>query len=105
MGKKRRILFSALLVMLLGSFAWWLLLPSEPFYQGKSLSAWLEDYVSTNGWNPNAETDEAVRNMGTNAYPTLFQMLRAKDSPTKAKLIGLLDRQNLVSINIMASED
>ena len=38
MGKKRRILIAALLVVLLGGFAWSLLRPSEPSYQGKSLS-------------------------------------------------------------------
>jgi HEAT repeats len=98
MGKKRRILFAALLVVLLSGFAWWLLRPGEPSYNGRTLSSWLTDYgrVSTG----DSEPDEAVRHIGTNAIPILLEMLRAKDSPLKKKSIKLLDRQDLVRIEI-----
>src|ERR1700722_4378595 len=98
MGKKRRILFSALLVMLLGGFAWWLLLPSEPSYQGKPLSAWLQEYRVDRMGSPDA--DEAVRHIGTNAIPALLQMLRASDSPLKTKCIELFDQQYFIKVKI-----
>jgi HEAT repeat protein len=44
MGKKRGILLAVLVVALLGGLAWLVLRPHEPVYQGKSLSAWLEQY-------------------------------------------------------------
>jgi hypothetical protein len=98
MGKKRRILIAALLVVILGGFAWWLLRPSEPSYNGKSLSAWLEGYGPP--YTGSHDADEAVHHIGTNAIPTLLRMLRASDSPLKAKCIDLLDRQHLVKITI-----
>jgi HEAT repeat protein len=98
MGKKQRIVIAALLIVLLGGVAWWLLRPSEPSYQGKSLSAWLGDYLLPNAGASDA--DDAVRHIGTNAIPTLLRMLRAKDSPLKTKSIKLLGRQNLLKIKI-----
>jgi len=102
MGKKRRILIAALLVVLLCGFGWWLLRPREPSYQGKSLSAWLDDYSRDDGLS---NTDEAVRHIGTNAIPMLLQMLRAHDSQLKKKCIELLGRQHFMTIKISTSED
>jgi HEAT repeat protein len=99
MGKKRRILVAALLVVLLGGFAWWLLHPNEPFYNGKPLSVWLDIYGLSGTYEPGR--DEALRHIGTNAIPTLLQMLRAKDSPLKTKCIQFLNSQHLVRIKIL----
>jgi HEAT repeat protein len=112
MGKKRRILLAALLVILLGGFAWWLLRPSEPSYQGKSLSAWLEDYNQRLNYMERPAVDEAVSqirtavsHIGTNAILTLLKMLRAHDSPLKKKFIGFFGRQHFVRINFTTDEE
>jgi hypothetical protein len=67
--------------------------PKQPSYQGKSLSAWLEDYARTEyanepDWTP-AWTEEdrqararavnAVREIGTNAIPWLLEMVSSQD--------------------------
>lgn len=54
-------------------------LTNEPLYKGKPLTSWLELYKL--GPNRNLAEDfkqanEAVRSLGTNAIPTLLQMLR-----------------------------
>jgi hypothetical protein len=103
MGKKRRILLAAMLVILLVGFAWWLLRPREPSYQGKSLSAWLAHSTVYGLDSPDAI--EAVRQIGTNAIPTLIRMLRANDSPLRTKSIELLDRQDLVRVKIIRARD
>jgi hypothetical protein len=68
--------------------------PKEPSNQGKSLSAWLEDYARTEyanepDWTP-AWTEEdrqaqaravnAVREIGTNAIPWLLEMVSSQDA-------------------------
>lgn len=64
----------------------------EPSYNGRPLSSWLDDYSLMSHGFPGEETiieknnhvvDEAVRYMGTNAIPVLFEMLKATDSPTR----------------------
>jgi hypothetical protein len=90
MGKKRRIVLAVLLVAMGGGVAWLALRPTEPpepVYQGKRLSAWLDDYYIsglTHG-SPveNDEVDMVVRGFGTNAIPTLLRMLGSTDSTLK----------------------
>ncbi|HXT41832.1 MAG TPA: HEAT repeat domain-containing protein [Candidatus Angelobacter sp.] len=43
--------------------------------------------------------DEAVRQIGTNAIPTLLRMARARDSALTLKLIGLARKQHWIKIN------
>ncbi|HXD01004.1 MAG TPA: HEAT repeat domain-containing protein [Verrucomicrobiae bacterium] len=50
-------------------------------------------------------TDDALRHIGTNAIPTLLQMLRAKDSPLKTKFIELLGRETSARIKITPAVD
>jgi len=77
--KRVRIAVAVLVVFLMGTVGW-CLLPSperEPIYQGRGLRAWLWEYY--NGGNLVGVTN-AVREMGTNAIPTLLRMLRKRDS-------------------------
>jgi HEAT repeat protein len=62
----------------------------EPLYEGKRLSAWLQDLApSFSGDMRRAKVQEAVLALGTNALTPLADMLRARDHlPTKI-LIGL----------------
>lgn len=94
MGKKRPIMLAVLIVVAAGGVAWLALRPAEPqepVYQGKRLSVWLNDYelLSHGPWEDadiekqNEKVDKVVRQIGTNAIPTLFRMLNATDSPSK----------------------
>jgi hypothetical protein len=67
--------------------------PKEPSYQGKNLSAWLEDYARTEyanepDWTPawtegdrqaRARAINAVREIGTNAIPWLLELVSSQD--------------------------
>ena len=64
----------------------------EPVYRGKPLSVWLQRYIqggSYIGFWPEPEADEAIRQIGTNAIPTLLLMLREHDSKLKLALLRL----------------
>lgn len=103
MGKKRRILFAVLALAVLGGMAWMILRPVEPVYQGKPLSAWLEN-LDFGGANQSAQRSEAaktaIQNMGTNAIPIMLQLLRTRpDSPWKIRLLALAQKQHIIKIN------
>jgi hypothetical protein len=62
-------------------------IPREPSFEGRTLTSWLDHHVASSaaippydspGWK---KADEALRAIGTNAIPTLLEMLRAKDPP------------------------
>ena len=81
MIKKRHILPAVLAVGVVGVLVWPAMRrPGEPVYQEKRLSEWLQGYDHA-GLKSRArdESDEAVRNMGTNAIPLLLQRLREND--------------------------
>jgi HEAT repeat protein len=80
----------------------------EPVYQGKSLSVWLENYLDCDGGFTTREqqlaADLAVQHIGTNALPFLIEMISAKDSRLKSKLIDLLAKQRWIKIHILPAE-
>lgn len=117
--KRRRIAISVIiLLMMLGSFAGWLLMPEsspllgpEPVYQGKTLSQWRRQYATDTALiagpstylpvdgmrlpvpttqQPDPAPAIAIRQMGTNALPTLFAMLRYEDS-RRVRLVSRFD--------------
>ena len=63
----------------------------EPVYQGKKLSEWVIK-------ERRQEVSEAIRQAGTNAIPVLLRMLSANDSPLKAKLMELAQKQHIIKI-------
>ncbi len=80
------------LLALLGGLAREVLWPKQPpgpMYHRKRSGEWLAK------WSP--ETDEAVHQLGTNAIPTLLQMLRARDSKMTTWLVKLARKQHLVN--------
>jgi len=100
MGKKRRILLAILPVALLACFAWQMMKPREPVYEGKPLSVWLEGYClptidGPEGWR---KTNKVVQEIGTNAIPALMRMLRARDSALRVKLMALAQKQRIIRI-------
>ena len=107
MKKRKRILLVLLTLAAAGGLLWLMLRePAEPSYQGKPLSVWLESYMhwgSVTGAWPNPETDEAIRQIGTNAIPTLLKMLNARDSKWKFALAELSRKQDFVRIKLPLS--
>jgi hypothetical protein len=81
--------------------------PAEPTYNGEPLSYWLAGYgynlSQANGATPptRLEADQAVRQMGTNAFPGLLRMLRRHDSPFKARIGNLLHRQHYFNVRLL----
>lgn len=109
MKKHNRILLIVLLAIFLGGLTWVVLQPREPepVYQGKPLSFWLTGYdpgnynlKPTRGPSPptSKQADEAIRQIGSNAIPTLLRLLQKQDSPFKVKIVGLLQRQHLITL-------
>jgi len=94
------------LVVGLGWLAWQMLRPREPMYQGKPLSYWMGgyDYPAYGGVTP-SEADQAVRQLGTNAIPTLLRFIGAKDSALKLKVIELVQKPNFVHSHYALDSD
>jgi hypothetical protein len=93
MGKKRGILLALAFVALLGGVVWMLSRPTEPVYQGKPLSAWLNEF---NGWNTNQDAFVAFRELATNAVPALLKTIRSGDPPFQRLILKLNRMQTLV---------
>jgi|ERR1700722_235700 len=104
MTGRRLIIFSLAVLVAIGTF-FYLAMPPEPRYQGRTLSAWIYDYYDSMDFgtklpNPAAARQaslHAIKEMGTNAIPTLLQWSRATDFPMKRKLNSLLNRQTFIS--------
>jgi hypothetical protein len=100
-----RVIVASLLVAIVGAAGWLIATwPSDPKYNGKPLTYWLEHYwpTPTNMGGSYILADpqsvEAIRNIGTNGIPTFLRLIRAQDSPIKLKLIALAQKQHLVTI-------
>src|SRR6266478_9343107 len=86
--KRRRILVIGFaLVSGLGLLVWRASGPREPVFEGRTLTSWLDHHVATSAARPPYDSpgwlkaDQALRRIGTNAIPTLLEMIRAKDPP------------------------
>lgn len=104
--KRLRIGLATLLLALLGVVVWLVLFPREgepdPVYQGRPLSAWLDDYMvpgprmSVKG---REAANAAVRHLGTNAFPMLLRRLGTKDAPVMDGFYELLKKQHFIKIH------
>ncbi len=88
--KAKTILFAGVIVILTAGTTTVVLdrikQPRDPIYQGKPLSVWLKEYDirkfsdRVEMWGTNKfQTDIIVQQAGTNALPTLLQLLREED--------------------------
>src|SRR5713226_10021674 len=93
MGKKRGLLLAVLFVALAGGLVWVLSRPAESVYQGKPLSAWLNEI---NGWDTNQAAFVAFREIGTNAIPALLKIIESGDPPFQRMMWVLNRKQSLV---------
>jgi HEAT repeat protein len=102
-GQPSKRLLAGITLLLLGVLAvaaWQWVRPREPFYKGKSLSTWIESYDTGQrgavlDFQPG---DEAVRQAGSNAVPTLLRMLWKRDSALKLKLLALARKQSFIEV-------
>jgi hypothetical protein len=108
--KKRILILVAALV--LGTFAFIILRPKEPSYEGKTITQWLKLHTRIRGIESNDSAvrepqtsweheEMAIKAFGTNAIPTLLKHLQAKDTPTKSNLLYLLERRCHIEVPIL----
>ena len=91
-------------VALAGVIGWQVVQPGDqPVYEGKTLTSWLTG-VTEGGTAGYMKAEEAVRQVGTNAIPTLLRLLWASDSALKVKVVGLLERQHVVKLGFTSAE-
>jgi hypothetical protein len=86
---KRRLFLNVLFVgTVLALLFLWTTIQREPIFEGRTLSSWLDHHVASSAANPPynspawKKADEALRSIGTNAIPTLLEMIQAKDPPS-----------------------
>ena len=82
MRKRRIIVLACLLVAVLSVVGWRASLNwSGPWYGGRPLAVWLDQYGSGPGdYKPSPSADGALRHIGTNAVPYLLRLLYATNS-------------------------
>jgi hypothetical protein len=104
MRNRLYLVLGVLLVASLGGLVCWAPWElREPVYQGKPLSSWLKaSELAPFQRDALENANEAVRQAGTNALPTLLWMLRARDSALKVRL---MDLARMVSIECTPAED
>ena len=108
--KRNALALSVLLTAVLAVTLWHGLRPQEPIYQGKRLSEWLTPLPEelrgiSDGEMEWRQTEEAVRQAGTNAIPTLLRLLRVKDSAAKVQFMRLAQRQHWREIRYFPAEE
>ena len=101
-----RIVVGLLLASVLAWLVWRASGPREPVFKGRTLTSWLENHVPTSSANPPYNSpgwhraDEALRAIGSNAVPTLLEMIRAKDPPPwRLKLLQFAGRYRWTRVN------
>ncbi len=87
MGKRRRVFLGALAIGIIAISAVLLFRSSEPpqpYYQGRSLDSWLDEWT-TNQWGSPIDYTQVVAAIGTNAIPFVLRRLERDDSFLKNK--------------------
>jgi len=110
MTRKRTILAGICGMVLLGGMAVWLTRPAEPAYEGKPVSVWLEELYTRplpvhGSHSPFDPAWIALRKIGTNAIPTLVDMLSTRELSVKTKSILWLRKHNLISNRIKTPDE
>jgi hypothetical protein len=94
--------------LLLAAVAEWMVRHfSEPSYQGKPLSVWLDEaarngdpsWVGRASWGRDSQPAQAVLAIGPRAIPLLLNWLRAKDTPLRRKLRDFAQKYKWIPID------
>jgi hypothetical protein len=91
MGKRAPILIGTLVVVAGLALLVWIPLSGlapEPVYQGRALSDWPVQLTDSDSQAERDQAALAVRLVGTNAIPTLLQMLGSQESPFRTKYLA-----------------
>ena len=102
-----KILGAVLIFLILAILSMVLLRTREPICQGKSLTAWLQDWDQSFG-SPGkpfprehiSQIEEAIRQMGTEAVPRLRKMLQARDSRLRQKIVAFCSARPWIPIHL-----
>ncbi len=97
--KRKSVTLVIMLAVVITGLCIYLSRSREPGYQGKSLSQWLRQSARSEendiGGAGTVSGKAAVRQIGTNAIPSLLAMLKRKSSPFALKMIALAQRHEL----------
>jgi hypothetical protein len=103
--KRRRIILVSSLAGVAVVFA--ICKPSqrEPVYQGRNLSSWIMEANSGSWPRPSSPADDAIRQIGTNGFPMITQLLRFRDSAFRRGFLNLFYKQSLIRFRISTQQD
>lgn len=88
MGRRRRIYLGALVIGIIAVSAALLFrpsLPPQPYYQGRSLDSWLDEWATNQLGSDFSKYTKVVAAIGTNAIPFVLRRLERDDSFLKNK--------------------
>ena len=105
MANRARNLWTVVVLALLGGFAWVVLRPHEPVFEGQPLSLLLNEANRNRGLAagyftgvsppesqiPRMRAERALRALGTNALPILVEMAGTRSSPFRRVVGGMAD--------------
>lgn len=75
-----------------------LMRPREPEYQGRTLTAWLDEYNRAGSWDKTETASAAIRAIGTNCLPFLLARIKHNPSEWVAKLVQVANKQPLLKL-------
>jgi HEAT repeat protein len=81
---------------------------SEPRYNGRPLSSWLQQHWQTGTMETQrvAEIEAAIRAIGAeNALPTLLSLVKTKHSPARAWIIDKAERYHIRFLHLQSADD
>jgi hypothetical protein len=88
--KRRRLILIVISLAVMTVFILAFLPDGQPGYQGRTLTAWIDDLQESGPGTPQWLTaSNAVYNIGTNAVPILMRWVMSSDSKAKAAIISI----------------
>jgi HEAT repeats/PBS lyase HEAT-like repeat len=97
MTKKPATLLAILLLGIVAILFWLTRSPDEPTYQHRSLHSWLKDLKNWDG-DTNAAAYVAFREMGTNAIPSLLNVIESGGPRIDRIIMKINQKQSLVRL-------
>src|SRR5436309_11730140 len=102
----RRTLTFVVVGALVGGIAWVALRSIEPRYQGKSLSAWLDEAFQNKEFSDffadakiNTPAANAIRAMGKDSLPFFVRLAKIRDTALRRNLIKFSESQSWISMH------